>query len=107
MEKRTKGKLTVNYRHYCFNLWFQFFEEFNLWLNELTNLLHILRSGWTNHQRHVVQFYEKLGNQKAVAEVLRITQQAVSDALRQAHWKELKRVETMIDGVLKKYGSNK
>ncbi|MCK4404780.1 MAG: hypothetical protein KAW02_06780 [candidate division Zixibacteria bacterium] len=92
--------------YYCFNLGFQF-EEFNLWLTELANLLHILRSGWTKHQRRVVQFYERFGNQKAVAKELGITQQAVSDSLRQAHWKELKRVETIIDGVLERNGSNK
>ena len=92
--------------YYNFNLGFQF-EEFDLWLNELTNLLHILRSSWTNHQRRVVQLYKEIENQKIVAKDLGITQQAVSEALRQAHWKELKRVETMIDRTLEKYGSNK
>jgi hypothetical protein len=90
--------------YYSFNLGFQF-EEFDLYLNQLTKLLHILRNGWTDHQRRVVRFYEKFGNQKAVAKELGITQQAVSDALRQAHWKELKGVETMIDGALEKRGS--
>jgi predicted DNA-binding protein YlxM (UPF0122 family) len=92
--------------YYCFNIGFQF-AELDQWLTELTNLLHILRNGWSNHQRRVVQFYEKFGSQKAVAKELGITQQAVSDALRQAHWKELNRVEKMIDEVLKKYGSHK
>jgi len=90
--------------YYCFNLGFQF-TEFDPWLNELANLLHILRSGWSSHQLRVVQFYEKFGSQKSVAKELGITQQAVSDALRQAHWKEVKRVENMIDEVLEKYGS--
>lgn len=92
--------------YYSFNLGFRF-QEFDLCLNELTRLLHILRNGWTDHQRRVVRFYEKFGNQKAVAKALGITQQAVSDALRQAHWKELKRVETIIDGTLERHGSNK
>jgi len=92
--------------YYWFNLGFQF-AEFDLWLNELANLLHLLRSGWSNHQRRVVQFYEKFGSQKSVAKELGITQQAVSDALRQAHWKELKRVENTIDEVLMKYGFHK
>lgn len=92
--------------YYCFNLGFQF-EEFDLWLNELANLLHILRGGWTNHQRRVVQFYGKFGNQRRVAKELGITQQAVSDALRQAHWKELKQVENMIDKALDKYDFDK
>jgi predicted DNA-binding protein YlxM (UPF0122 family) len=90
--------------YYCFNLGFQF-TEFDPWLNELANLLHILRSGWSNHQLRVVQLYEKFGSQISVAKKLGITQQAVSDALRQAHWKEVKRVENMIDEALEKDGS--
>ena len=91
--------------YYCFDMGFQP-AEFDMLLNELTNLLHILRGSWSNHQRRVVQFYEKFGNQRAVAKELGITQQAISDALRQAHWKELKRAENMIDKVLEEYGSH-
>ncbi len=87
--------------YYCFNLVSQF-AELDSFLNELANLLHIIRSGWSNHQHRVVQLYEKLGKQKAVADELGITQQAISDALRQAHWKELKRAENMIGEILKK-----
>jgi predicted DNA-binding protein YlxM (UPF0122 family) len=78
-------------------------EEINEWLNELANLLQILRSGWTDHQLQVVKLYERLGAQKVVAKELNITQQAVSDALRQAHWKELRRVEGLIERILGKY----
>jgi len=92
--------------YYCFNLGFRF-AEFDPWLNELANLLHILRSGWSGHQRRVVQLYKKFGSQKSVAKELGITQQAVSDALRQAHWKEVKRAENMIDEAFEKYGSYK
>ncbi len=84
---------------YCFSLGFEF-AKFDPWLNEMANLLHILRSGWSAHQRCVVQLYEKLGNQKTAAKRLGITQQAVSDALRQGYWKELKRAENMIDDAL-------
>lgn len=92
--------------YYYFNLGFQFV-EFDSWLNELSNLLHILRSGWSDHQLRVVQFYEKFGSQKSVAKELGITQQAVSSALRQACWKEVKRVENMIDEAMGKYSSYK
>lgn len=92
--------------YYCFNLGPRF-AELNLLINELTNLLHILRSDWSNHQRRVVQFYEKFGSQKAVAKKLGITQQAISHALRQARWKKLKRAENMIDRILEKHGSYK
>lgn len=92
--------------YYCFSLGFRF-AEFDPWLNELANLLHILRSGWSSHQHRVVQFYKKFGSQKSAAKELSITQQAISDALRQAHWKELKRAENMINEVLEKHGSYK
>ncbi len=92
--------------YYCFNLGPQF-AEFNPCLTAFANTLHILRSGRSNHQHLVVQLYEKFGNQKAVAERLGITQQAVSDALRQAHWKEIKRGEDLIGEVLKRHGSLK
>jgi len=92
--------------YYCFDLGHEF-TQLNLLLNELPNLVHILRSSWSKHQRRVVQLYQKFGTQKAVAKQLGITQQAVSDALRQAHWKELKQAEDIIDQVLKESCSNK
>lgn len=71
-------------------------------LNEVANLLHILREQWSEHQRKIAHLYEQTGNQKKVAKKLGITQQAVSDALRQAHWKEIKRAEKTIDKTLNK-----
>ncbi len=45
--------------YYCFNLGFQF-AELDLWLTESANLLHIIRSGWSDHQRRVAQFFRIL-----------------------------------------------
>jgi hypothetical protein len=87
--------------YYRFNL-FEF-EEFDPWLSELTNLLHILRRGWSKQKHRVVQLYEEFGNQETVAKKLGITQQAVSDALQKAYWKELKRAENMVDVFLEKH----
>jgi hypothetical protein len=92
--------------HYIFNLGFQR-EDLNACLNQLTRLVHILRSEWTDHQRHVVRFYERLGNQKVAAKELGVTQQAVSDALRQAHWRELIEAEMVVDRLLEKGEGNK
>ena len=92
--------------HYIFELGFQH-EELNACLNQLTRLAHILRSEWTDHQRRVVQSYERLGNQKAAAKKLGVTQQAVSDALRQAHWRELTQAETVVDTLLERKEANK
>ena len=74
--------------------------ETNSLLNELTNLIEVLRSGWSKHQRSVVQLYEKLGIQQAAAKILGVTQQAISDALKQAHWDEVKRAEDAINRAL-------
>ena len=93
--------------YYCFNLELFQVKEFDQWLDEFTNLIHIVRSDWTEHQRKVVQLYERLENQQAVARELGITQQAVSDALGQAHWKEVTRAENIVDRILGKYGSNR
>lgn len=92
--------------YYTFSLGFQF-AEFDPWLNELTNLSHILARSLTKHQRNVVKLYEKHGRQKIVAEKLGITQQAVSDALQHAHWKDLKRAEALADRFLERVGRHK
>jgi hypothetical protein len=92
--------------YYCFSLKPQC-EEINQGLTELAGLAHIISSNWTQHQSQVVQLYKTLRKQKAVAEKLHVTQQAVSDALVQAHWKDLKRVEAFIDLVLSRFDSNK
>lgn len=70
-------------------------------VNELANLIYLLRSNWSDHQRHIVELYVRLGKQKSVAKKLGITQQAVSDALRQARWKEIEQAEKVIEQLLK------
>lgn len=94
------------------NLFYSFdlaseFADLDPWLSEVANLLQILRSSWSKHQLRVVRLYEQLGSQKAAANKLSITQQAVSDALRQAHWRELKRAEDLICDVLGKRNPHK
>ena len=53
--------------------------------DEVNLLLHI-RESWTDRQRDVVGRYERLGTQRAVAEELDISQQAVSNVLQSASW---------------------
>jgi hypothetical protein len=74
---------------------------FNAVLTEMASLVHTFRSLWSDHQNKVIRLYRELGRQKRVAERLGITQQAVSDILKRAHWKEIKRAERLIEGVLK------
>jgi hypothetical protein len=74
---------------------------FNPVLTEMTSLVHAFRNMWSDHQNKVILLYKELGKQKHVAERLGITQQAVSDILKRAHWREIKRAEKLIDRLLR------
>ena len=84
---------------YCFELNLKY-SQFSEAVTELANLIHIMKCGWSNHQLDVVRLYEKLQKQELVAEKLDITQQAVSEALKKAHWREIKRAEKTIEKIL-------
>ncbi len=85
--------------YYSFSLGFHHV-EFDLCLNQLAQLVHVIRALWTDHQRRVVSLYEKYRNQEKAARQLKVTQQAISDALIQAHWKKLRKAETLIESIL-------
>lgn len=85
--------------YYYFDLSLQY-SQFSEVVTELANLIHIVKSDWSSHQMDAVRLYEKFKKQKLVAEKLDITQQAVSEALKKAHWKELKRAEKTIEKIL-------
>jgi hypothetical protein len=69
-------------------------------LNGLTNMLARFRAARTPRQQRIVSLYDALGSQEAAGEKLGISQQAVSDALRAAYWKEVRQAEDIVDGVL-------
>ncbi len=71
-------------------------------LNNLTELIQILRSDWTDHQRRIFDLYMKHRKQRAVGDILNITQQAVSEALKKTHWREINAAEDSIDKILNK-----
>jgi len=48
-------------------------------------LMHTIRSQWTERGAQIFSLYEKLGTQQATSTRLKISQQAVSKALRQGH----------------------
>ena len=50
--------------------------------------------------KEVVNLCQKYGNQKKAAEELGITQQAISDALKQARWRALSRAEDLLQSTL-------
>lgn len=76
------------------------FDELNEWISEMANLVHVIKRTWTHRQEKLVDLYRDLGTQKEVAGRLNITQQAVSDALAQAQWREVSRAEALIQKAL-------
>ena len=76
---------------------------FDRWLNELGQLIQVLRQGWTQRQRQVIRLYESEKKQKTIAKKLNITQQGVSDALSQAHWHDIKHAEDLLNDFLKNF----
>lgn len=71
--------------------------------DEINLLLH-LRESWTDRQRDVVELYERTGKQQAVADDLDVSQQAVSNALRDASWPLAETIETRLRRTLEAYG---
>jgi hypothetical protein len=69
-------------------------------LNNLTELIQILRSDWTDHQRRIFDLYMKHRKQRSIGDILNITQQAVSEALKKTHWREINAAEDSIDKIL-------
>ncbi|MFC3958523.1 SatD family protein [Halovivax cerinus] len=60
------------------------------------NLLLAHRESWTDRQREVVTRYERASTQRAVADDLGISQQAVSNTLRSAEWPLIETIETRL-----------
>ena len=62
-------------------------------LADEVNLLFLLKSRWTDHQRRVVDAYRETGSQSEAAETLGISQAAVSQALSRASYSAVREVE--------------
>jgi hypothetical protein len=66
----------------------------------LFNQLLLPTYRWTPRQRKIVRTYRELSRQQAVAKKLRISQQAVSQALRSVDWSAFKESETRLETFL-------
>ncbi len=67
------------------------------------NALTLLKLRWTPEQVEVIRAYRQHRSQLRVASLLGISQQAVSDRLRRAHWAEIHRLETELETLLHAY----
>lgn len=74
-------------------------------LSGQVSLLLLMKFDWSDRLRAVVNQYEKLGDQQEAAAQLGITQQAVSDALRRARWREIGGLEKQLNESLSLYAS--
>ena len=67
------------------------------------NLLIHLRASWTDRQREIVSRYEAHGTQRAIAEELGVSQQAVSNVLQGASWPLVETIERRLRETLAAY----
>ncbi len=67
------------------------------------NLILLLKSHWSQTERKVIREYEKTRNQYRVAEVLGISQQAVSKNITKSYWKEIRQIEDKLNAVIESY----
>lgn len=67
------------------------------------NLILIIKSNWSATQFRAVQEYEKDKSQSEVAEILGVTQQAVSKALTRSMWKDIRHIEGNLNYILNSY----
>lgn len=72
-------------------------------ISSIINLLNIIKRDWSENQIKVIDAYKIFENQKSVAQRLEISQQAVSNAIKRAKWKEIKQVEEKLEYILKAY----
>jgi len=75
----------------------------DIMLTTIANLIAYMKSNWTEKELEIIHLYEKYGNQMKVAKECGISQQAVSNALKRAHWKIVRESEEKILKVLEKY----
>lgn len=72
-------------------------------VGDLVNLLVFRKRLWTDRQREVVGRYEDLGDQRAVAAELDVTQPAVSRALSRADLRPIREIEHRLRTTLDRY----
>lgn len=56
---------------------------FDMAMENQVNAMHILKQKWTERQRQIFQLYTEVGNQGETAKKLKVSQQAISNALQQ------------------------
>lgn len=77
--------------------------EFDRLISDEINLLDMIRADWSERQLEVITEYERLGTQKAVADSLGVSPQAISKSLRTARAKRVLAIEERLEATLQSY----
>ena len=93
MNKLKKSNLTVDITLYNKSL--------DQILTDVINLIRSVKKDWSATKRQIFKEYKETGNQYKVAEKLGITQQAVSKNLDHMNWREMDKMETSLNNLLK------
>lgn len=72
-------------------------------ISDEINLLDMIRADWSERQLEIISLYEQCGSQKAVAESLDVSPQAISKALRNSKGNRVLQIENRLDDVLQSY----
>jgi len=70
------------------------------------NLLLLFKSQWSQNEHRIIKEYERIRNQRKVAGLLGISQQAVSKVITKSYWKEINLIEGRLEKVIESYWQN-
>lgn len=77
--------------------------EYDRLISDQINLLDMIRADWSDRQLEVITEYERLGTQKAVADSLGVSPQAISKSLRTARAKRVLAIAERLEATLQSY----
>ena len=72
----------------------------DLLISEAANLIAIIADSRSARQQEIVELYNRYNNQKKIARKLKISQQAISDTLKQANYRSVLKAINSIDAYL-------
>jgi len=75
----------------------------DIFIGNYVNLCLMQMSEWTPRETEIVDAYERMGTQSVAAEELDVSQQRVSNVIRETNWKEFRRMESDLNNALAIY----
>lgn len=72
-------------------------------IGNYVNLCLMQMDEWTHREMEIIDTYERMGTQSAAAGELDVSQQRVSNVIRETNWKEFRRMESDLNDALAIY----